>query len=81
MGSIRTLGSMCSDFSPALVAYVLPPAGALLSATALWVASRAHTTSQVAQSTSQAALKASGLVSVSPDVIAQVRRAPDPKKR
>lgn len=32
--------------------YVLPPVGALLSATALWVASRARGTSQVALLTS-----------------------------
>lgn len=35
-----------------ILTYVLPPAGALLSATALWVASRARSTSQVALSTS-----------------------------
>lgn len=33
--------------------YVLPPAGALLSATALWVAAKARTTSVVALSTSR----------------------------
>jgi len=36
-----------------ILAYVLPPVGALLSATALWVASRARTTSGDALSTSQ----------------------------
>jgi len=42
-----------------ILTYVLPPVGALLSATALWVASRARTTSQDAQSTSQAAVSLS----------------------
>ncbi len=37
-----------------ILTYVLPPLGALLSATALWVASRARTTSQDARSTSLA---------------------------
>lgn len=40
--------------------YVLPPVGALLSATALWVASRARDTSRVAHATSSAALLTSG---------------------
>ncbi len=37
---------------PLILTYVLPPVGALLSATALWVASRARSTSKDAQSTS-----------------------------
>jgi hypothetical protein len=37
-----------------ILTYVLPPVGALLSATALWVASRARSTSEDARSTSLA---------------------------
>lgn len=37
-----------------ILTYVLPPVGALLSATALWVAARARSTSVDAQSTSLA---------------------------
>lgn len=62
------------------LAYVLPPVGALLSATALWVASRARTTSVVAQSTSQAAVQRSGQVSVSLAEIAQALGARDQKR-
>lgn len=49
-----------SAYWPLILAYVLPPAGALLSAIALWVASRARTTSQDALSTSVAAAVTSG---------------------
>lgn len=44
-----------TDFWSGVLVYVLPPGGALLSATALWVASRARTTSTVALSTSRVA--------------------------
>ncbi len=40
------------DFWQGILTYVLPPLGGLLSATALWVASRAASTSRDAQSTS-----------------------------
>lgn len=43
-----------TDFWQALMVYVLPPAGALLSAIALLVAQRARSTSVVALSTSRA---------------------------
>jgi hypothetical protein len=39
------------DFWQATLVYVLPPLGALLSATALWVAARAASISRDAQST------------------------------
>jgi hypothetical protein len=48
------------DFYAGILTYVLPPLGALLSATALWVASRARSTSLDAQSTSLARLDRSG---------------------
>lgn len=44
-----------SAYWPLILAYVLPPVGAVLSATALWVASRARSTSKDARSTSEAA--------------------------
>lgn len=40
-------------YLPLILGYVLPPVAALLSATALWVASRARITSVDAQSTSR----------------------------
>jgi hypothetical protein len=45
---------MPADFWPAILAYVLPPLGALLSATALWVAAHAASISKDAQSISRA---------------------------
>lgn len=46
----------CTSWSAFLLS-VSPAVGALLSATALWVASQARTTSKVAQQTSQALLE------------------------
>jgi hypothetical protein len=48
-----------------------PAVAALVSATALWVASRARGTSRVAQLTSEVAVQRSGQVSVSLEQIAQ----------
>ncbi len=45
-----------SAYWPLILTYVLPPVGALLSAIALWVASRARSTSADAQQTSQGAV-------------------------
>ena len=59
MDSPPTLGCTPSASLTLVLAYVLPPVGALLSATALWVASRARSTSADAQSTSQAAVSMS----------------------
>ena len=52
MDSIPILPCTPGHYWPLFLTYVLPPAGALLSATALWVASRARTTSAVALATS-----------------------------
>lgn len=52
MDSPPTLDCMQSDYWGLILAYVLPPAGALLSAIALWVAARARGTSAVALATS-----------------------------
>ncbi len=51
-----------SAYWPLILAYVLPPVGALLSAIALWVASRARSTSEDARSTSLALLDSSQLL-------------------
>lgn len=61
-----------------ILTYVLPPVGALLSATALWVASQARTTSVDAQSTSQAAVSLSLLHAVPPQPNGSARGAQDP---
>ncbi len=50
----NTLTCTPSAYWPLILGYVLPPVGALLSAIALWVASRARSTSVDAQSTSRA---------------------------
>jgi hypothetical protein len=56
MDSLPTPCSTLESSLPLILGYVLPPVGALLSAIALWVASRARTTSAAAQSTSRAAV-------------------------
>lgn len=63
-----------------VVTYVLPPAGALLSAIALLVGSRARSTSEVALSTSREAVRRSGQVSLSPDTLASLAAARDQRK-
>jgi hypothetical protein len=50
--SLPTPGCTPSAYWVLTLTYVLPPVGALLSATALWVASRARSISGVALSTS-----------------------------
>lgn len=62
MDSPDTLACTPSAYWPLILAYVLPPAGALLSAIALWVASRARTTSVAALQTSVAVGVSSGLL-------------------
>jgi hypothetical protein len=52
MDSPPMLDCTPSAYWPLILAYVLPPVGAVLSAIALLVASRARSTSQDAQSTS-----------------------------
>lgn len=69
-----------SAYWPLILGYVLPPAGALLSATALWVASRARSTSQVALSTSEGALISSGVRPERRVRSASPLDAPDPRK-
>ncbi len=54
------LKCMPADYWQAILTSVLPAVGALLSATALWVASRARTTSRDARSTSLALADHSG---------------------
>lgn len=59
MHSVHTLVSTCADFWQSIPPSLLQAVSALLSATALWVGSRARTTSRDAQQTSQAALSLS----------------------
>lgn len=63
-----------------VLTYVLPPVGALLSAIALWVGSRARSTSEAALSTSREAVRRSGQVSLSPDTLASLAAARDQRK-
>jgi hypothetical protein len=70
-----------SAYWPLILAYVLPPVGALLSATALWVASRARTTSAVALSTSLEIADSSGLLSQPLARRGSLTAVPDLKKR
>jgi hypothetical protein len=65
---------------PLILSYALPPASALLSAIALWVASRARSTSGVAQSTSEAAVQLSLLPREPPEPSAWDPGAPDRRK-
>ncbi len=69
-----------ADFWSGVLVYVLPPAGALLSATALLVASRARSTSQDAQVTLAAVARRSDTVPSTPESSELRRRARDPKK-
>jgi hypothetical protein len=64
-----------------ILTYVLPPVGALLSATALWVASLARTTSRDARSTSEAAVALSLLDAEPPSRSASATGARGPRKR
>jgi hypothetical protein len=63
-----------------ILAYVLPPAGALLSATALLVASKARSTSQDARATSQGAVALSLLQAEPPVPNGYPTDAPDRRK-
>lgn len=63
-----------------VLTYVLPPAGALLSAIALWVGSKARSTSEAALSTSLEAVKRSSVVSLSHEQVESLRGALDRRK-
>lgn len=67
-------------FLDGILIYVLPPAGALLSATALWVGARARGISKDAQSTSQAAVSLSLLHAEPPSPSGYPTDAPDRRK-
>ena len=69
-----------SAYWPLILAYVLPPVGALLSATALWVASRARSTSRDAQSTSLAVADSLHLLPEPLERRGSATDAPDQKK-
>lgn len=59
--------STCSAYWGSILTSLLPPVAALLSATALWVASKARSISTDAQSTSQAAVSLSLLQAQPPE--------------
>lgn len=65
---------------PQFLVSLSPALAGLLSATALWVASRARTTSQDAQQTSQAAVTLSLLAAPSHAEIVSAQHAPARKK-
>jgi hypothetical protein len=69
-----------AEYWPLILAYVLPPVGAVLSATALWVAARARTISADGLSTSQAAVTLSMLHGTPPESTATGKAATDPEK-
>jgi hypothetical protein len=64
-----------------VLAYVLPPVGALLSATALWVAAKARSISSDAHSTAQGAVALSLLDSEPPVPRGYPPDAPDRRKQ
>lgn len=72
---------MPDAFWSPFLAYVLPPVGALLSATALWVASRARSTSSDAQETLQALRRLSVQDLHTPEHSESLRAALDRRKR
>lgn len=69
-----------SAYWPLILAYVLPPVGAVLSATALWVASKARSTSKDAQSTSLGIADSLQLLPEQQERRGSLRDAPDLKK-
>ncbi len=69
-----------SAYWPLILAYVLPPVGALLSAIALWVASKARTISVDAHATSQGAVALSLLQAEPPVPNGYPPDAPDRRK-
>ncbi len=75
-----TLDCTPSAYWPLILAYVLPPAGAVLSAIALWVASKARSTSADAQQTSVAAVSLSLLQAEPPVRSASRSGAADRRK-
>jgi endonuclease/exonuclease/phosphatase (EEP) superfamily protein YafD len=66
MDSLPILACTPSAYWPLILTYVLPPAGALLSGIALWVAARARGISADAEQTSAAAVALSLLQSEPP---------------
>jgi hypothetical protein len=67
-------------YLPLILSYLLPPAAALLSAIALWVASRARSTSEAAQSTSLAVADSFGPLPAPLERRESRQAAPDPKR-
>jgi pyrimidine deaminase RibD-like protein len=80
MDSRGMLACTPSAYWPLILAYVLPPVGAVLSAIALWVASKARSTSGDAHATSQAAVALSLLQAEPPVPNGYPPDAPDRRK-
>jgi hypothetical protein len=80
MDSPDMLGCTPSAYWPLILAYVLPPVGAVLSAIALWVASKARSTSSDARVTSEAAVSLSLLQAEPPVPNGYPMGAPDRRK-
>jgi hypothetical protein len=80
MDSPDMLDCTPSAYWPLILAYVLPPVGAVLSATALLVASKARTTSADAHATSAAAVSLSLLQSEPPVPNVYPPDAPDRRR-
>ncbi len=80
MDSPGMLACTPSAYWPLILAYVLPPVGALLSATALLVAARARTTSEAVLSTLAVVVPSSQPPSGQPERRGSRAAAQDPKK-
>ncbi len=80
MDSPPMLDCTPSAYWPLVLAYVLPPVGALLSAIALLVASKARTTSKDAHATSAAAVSLSLMQAEPPVPNGYPPDAPDRRK-
>lgn len=79
--SLRALVDTCSTSWPSVLLSYSPAVGGLLSAIALWVASRARSTSKDAQLTSEAAKTLWLLASDTPPATGPPGRHEDPEKR
>ncbi len=81
--SLDSLPTPCSTLGsslPLILTSLLPPVAALLSATALWVASRARSTSKDAQSTSLAVADSYGALPLPLERRGSRRGVPGPKR-
>lgn len=80
MDSPPMLDCTPSAYWPLILAYVLPPVGAVLSAIALWVASQARSTSEDARVTSAVVARRSDVHSALPEHSGSPTDAQDRRK-